>query len=390
MFIFDILIYALFALIMSFLAKKSMQFSGNTSKWDRYLILYIGFFTLIAGVRWNVGSDSISYAHGFAKGISSEVRPEILWQWFVDVIYECHIHWSVGLGIAAFLQILFVVKSVKKYRFILVVLPLVLFGGRYWQDLMGGVRQMIVACGFLWASKFIYEKKIWKYLLFVLIAAQIHRSALILIPFYFIPNRFHIENRRFLLIIILLVCCIIGRTPAYQELLTYIESVSTIIGYEDYLPTVNTLLLDNKTDEALAFGPMMLSYLLIPVFIIWFGPLLKQTYSKIIPYFSLWYNLAYMYACAYFLFSNISHIFIRPTLYLSVFQLVMASLLLYELLRQVKRSKQMQLACIIFTAIIVVNTTWDIYKAADKVREFTTYKVYFMHKDQFFLFDMER
>ena len=388
MFLFDILAYVLFAIIMSNLARKSECITIDSDKWDRYLKWYVMFFTFVAAIRWNVGSDSISYAIGFAKGLSSDARPEFLWQWLVDTIHNLDIHWTIGMGFVAFLQIFFIVKSVKRYRFILIMLPFVLFGGRYWLDMMGGMRQMIVACGFLWASKFIYEKKLWKYLLFVFIAAQIHRSAFILIPFYFIPNSFQIENKRILLIIILILCCLIGQTPAYQGMIGYIEAISNLIGYEDYTARVGDMLMKERTSEALAFGPMMLTYLLIPIFLLWFGPRLKQVYGEVIPYFNLWYNLAYFYACIYFLVCNISHIFIRPVMYFSLFQMIMAALLLYELLKSARRNSNMQWTFIIFAFIIFTNSAWDIYKASGRKWESTTYKVFFMHWDQISLFKM--
>ena len=77
-----------------------------------------------------------------------------------------------------------------------------------------------------------------------------------------------------------------------------------------------------------SFGPMMLSYLLIPICIIWYGSELEEEYCEKIPYFNLWFNFAYLYACGYFLVCNIGHYFIRPVMYFSLFQMVIAAGLL--------------------------------------------------------------
>ena len=396
MFLIDILIYFVFALVMSNLARQSASLSLHTgeNRWDKYLCWFIAFFTLMCAIRWNVGSDCISYARGFSQGIIREESTEYLWDFMVSTIYNSGAHWTIGMGLVAFIQMLFLIKATKNYSYILIALPFVLFGGRYFQDMMGAMRQMTVAYGFLWASKFIVNRQLVYYVLFVFISSFVHGSAVILLPFYFIPNNLHLENRRVVLIIILVACCVVGQTPAYQGLIGYIESLTEFVGYENYAENVDDLL-ENYSKEQLSFGPMMLSYLLIPIFIVWYGKELRDKYEEKIPYFNLWYNLAYFYACAYFLVCNVSHIFIRPVMYFSVFQLVMASLLLYELVSNYKIKRNIQLVTIIFCFVIFINAGWDIFKANNSPRfvanerfEMTTYKVYFMHPEQRRIFKM--
>lgn len=383
MFIFDILIYVIFALVMYYLAKKSYAVNPSGNKWDIYIILYILFFTIIAAIRWNVGPDSMSYAIKFSHGIpyANDGR-EILWTFIVNSIKNSGLHWSYGLGLIAFLQLYFILKSIQHCKYIAIMLPFVLFGGRYWLDMMGAIRQMLVTCLFIWASRYIYEKKIWKYAIFILISSLIHKSSLLLIIFYFIPQKLQIENKRILLSIILIICVIIGQTPSYQGIMNSIVDISKIIGYDYYSDSIAKMLTIGNTDEALSFGPMMLTYLLIPLFIIWFGPILKLRFGKDIPYFSLWYFLAYIYACGYFLVCNISHIFIRPMLFLSLFQMILASLLLYYLISISYTNSRNKIAAIMFSIIIFTNSAWYMYKAQGSDWESATYKVYFTHKEQ--------
>lgn len=384
--ILDILVYVIFAYIASFLANKSRlyvkEYNIKENSWDQYLIWFVLFFAIIGGIRWNVGSDCLSYAHQFTYKSEYKQEKERLWWAFSDYIRIRRIHWTIGLGICAFIQIFFITKTLQRYRWLLVFVPFVMFGGRYWLDCMGAVRQMIVACGFLWASKFIYEKKPIQYFLFILIASLIHQSALILIPMYFIPSNFNIENKRIILLLILAACILIGQAPSYSSSFQYLEKLMDVTNYDNYNGKIKFILNQDQTDEALNFGPMMLSYVLIPGFIIWFGPTLKKKYAEKIPYFDLWYNFAYFYACGYFLICNLSHLFIRPMLYFSLFQMIMASLLLYDLWNTYKR-KHLGLGVLITYCIIIgINTTWDTIKASGKQWEITTYKIYWFHKDQ--------
>ncbi len=386
MFVFDILIYGLFAFYSSWLARKSQNYIDDNNlpdeKWDKYLIFFVLFFSVIGGIRWRVGSDNLSYAHWFANSTGFEIDKEYIWWWFVNLIRGSGLHWIIGLGFCAFFQIFFITKTLQPYRWLLVFMPFVLFGGRYWMDCMGAVRQMIVACGFLWASNFICRKKLVWYLLFVACAVQVHQSALLLLPFYLLPNKLNITNRRLILIGILLVCLVLGQTPAFQGAVKYVEYITNATDYQVYEGIMTNMLMKGKTDESLSFGPMMLSYLLIPIFIIWYGPLIKERYGKFVPQFDLWYNLAYFYACGYFLVCNISHLFIRPMMYFSLFQMLMATMLLRLLWTEYRHYAARSMATILFCAVIATNTAWDVIKASPYKYETTTYKVSLLHKDQ--------
>lgn len=388
MVIFDILIYVAFAFFASSLARKSDEFirknGYSTVLWDKYLWRFILFFTVIGGIRWAVGSDCISYARIFDHEEIGDSNKEILWVTTVKVIRGLGLHWTFGLALYAFIQIFFITVTLKPYRKLLIFLPFVFFGGRYWMDTMGAVRQMTVACGFLWASRFIFERKALYYVAFIIIGSMIHQSALLLAPFYFIPNKLQLEDKRWMLISVLIVCVIIGKTQAFQGLVGYAQMIASATNYDDKVDGITELLTSGQTGESLTFGPMMFTYLLIPIFIIWYGPRLKEEYGGKIPYFSLWYNLAYAYACGYFLVCNISHYFIRPMMYFSLFQMVMATIVLHYLWTRLKEAGANQLACQFFCLVIFTNTAWDVYKASTSGRiiEATTYKVSFFHSDQ--------
>lgn len=391
-FIIELAIYLVFALILSYLAKESeneeeyqmgvtASVESGCHSWNRYLSMYVAFFTIIAAVRWNVGSDSLSYSLIFENGYVRDSSTEYIFDWLVDVVHGASFSGAFGLGIMAFIQIFFITKALQKYKYILVVLPFVLFGGRYWQDLTGACRQMMVAAIFLWSLRFVVDRKPVWYFTTIFASYFIHHSALLLLPVYFIPINWRILNKRWLLSCLLIACCVIGLTPQFQGLANYVQSLSSLIGYDSYTERVTNMMLNSYTEEKLAFGPMMLSYLLIPLAIIWFGPYLEERFSESIPEFYLWYNIALIYSCLYFLFCNVSHLFIRPLLYLSLEQMVMAALLLRFLIDRYRVSVRWQMACLLFCAVVVLNTTWEIFKAAGMPYEITTYKtVFFNHQ----------
>lgn len=382
MFLFGILIYVCIALVMSSFAHRSYCIYLDTRNWDKYLKWYVAFFTVICAVRWDVGADAISYAFMFENGDTrkfSEINGEILFYGLTKLSSSLGIPFVIGMGLCAFFQIYPITKALKEYKYILITLPFVLFGSRFFLDLNNGVRQMIVASMFIYASRFIVDKKPWHYAAFILLGATIHQSVYMLIPFYFIPNKVIVADKRKLMLLVFTICFMAGQTPAFQSFMGYVEDLATLFGYEGYAERAALLLSEGKTNESLAFGPMMLSYLMTAYFTIWFGPYLKKRYENKIPYFNLWYNLSFFYACTYFLVCNVSHIFIRPIQYFELFQMIIISLLLYEF-RYSEFRNQLLYVCLIL--VLWVNISWDITKAYGKKKESTTYKIYFLHQDQ--------
>lgn len=375
----EIIIYILFAWIMYKMVQKSICYYPSGC-WNGYLILLVVVFSIICAVRFNVGGDYFSYAKIFYNGWIFNDK-ETLWNMFVMLIHKLGGHSVLGMGFVAFLQIYFIVKSIKKYPYILLFFPIVLFGGRYFIDLMGAMRQMTVACIFLWGSKYIYERKIWHYIIVIIVCSLIHHSALMLLPLYLIPNKFYIADKRVLMLIIFSICFIAGQTPAFQAFTSYAEGFANLTGYEEYSSRVGSFLEQGNTAEALRFGPMMLSYFASAVFIIWFGPQLKKQYGTRIPLFNMWYNFSFFYACGYFLICNVSHIFIRPIQYLELFQLVIAALLLYDFYLNRKKSMKMRILLCVFVAILWLNITWSISKEVNNSWNFITYKTLFTNQD---------
>lgn len=384
--VYDILIYVFFAFFASKLARKSERYITTrhlpTNTWDQYLICFMLFFALIGGIRWNVGADSIGYARAIAHPDSISENAEPLFDLICNIIHSLGLHWSLGLALWSFIQIFFITKALQPYRYLLVLMPFVFLFGRYWFDAMNVMRQMMVACAFLWASRFIIEKKPIKYVLFIAIASLMHKSVVMLLPFYFFPINLKVYKHRVILIVILIACVAIGQSPAFEQLSYYANMVQTAAGYDNYGNHI-TNLLENGTTNALSFGPTMLSFVLIPIFIIWYFPSILKKYGRHIPYLNFWYNVSYLYSCLYFLVCNISEIFLRPITYLLLFQMVMATVVLYYLLQEAKqRKKQVEYVC--YCLVIFTNIGWSMIKFSGlpAKEESTTYKIFIFHEEE--------
>lgn len=367
---------------MFILAKESYlkSESEESTGFDGYIWAYMMFFTLISAIRWRVGVDSQGYIDIFIWGEVRENSTEHLWDALVKGVHDNGLPFYIGTGIVAFFQIFFLCKGLKEYKYLLIWLPIVIFGGRYYIDLMNGVRQMMVMCGFFYLSRFIVEKKFIQYVVGVFILSLIHQSALLLLPvcvLAIVPfNKIDLPDKKYLCLVALAICFFVGRTPVFQGMMYYLENILSLTGYGDAYVDYYAQVLSGEYTEALSLGPIMISYLLSGAIIIWYGPQLKAYYEEKIPYFNLWYFGSLFYSCGYFLVCNLSHMMIRPFQYFEVFQAVLLTMLLNYFHHNEERDQYVFYALI---AIIWSCTFIGVYKDTGRPIEFTTYKMFFDH-----------
>ena len=352
--------------------------SGHSTKLDYAAWLWIGFYVLICAIRWNVGADCNTYIYGFENGYIDEVRShEFVWAGLVFLIYRLGFPSSIGMGIAAFMQIFFIAKAVKDYRYLLITIPIVLFGGNYFLELQNGVRQMIVSCIFLYTSRWIVDKRPVPYIIFLYVASFIHHSALALIPLYilcFIPfAKKGLADRRILCLILFVCCFVLGITPQFGGMARYVGLFAQQFGYVEYEDYLVNIITNQAEQSARNFGPTQFSFFLTALSLIWFGPKLSRDFRLKIKYFDLWYLLGFCYGCLYFLFCNVGYMFLRPIMHLELFQMLIISLLLYDFYIQ-KRKIFQKVLYIILVVILWVNISWGILKNMSDPYETITYK----------------
>lgn len=390
MFVFYTLVYLLFTYTMYVQANKSYSISlsrGYESNWDKYLWYFVIIFTMISGFRWNVGADSYAYAKAFkypeqAMDLYFQNK-EYLWYCLLWLHKKIGLHYVAGMCIAAFLQIFFITKTVKEYRFCLIFLPIVLFGSHFFQDMMNGVRQLIAASLFFYATTFITKRKLTKYCCLIIIASLFHRSALTLLPIYLLTYTEKIYtkiiDRKWICLGVFLLCVVVGNTPQFQGYMQTFEEIANLVGYENMVDNLNYHL-DKGLDETQVnlFGLMQISYMLTAVFTILFAPTLYSNFKEIIPNIGLWLFLSYLYVCLVFLTQNLGISLIRPIMYLEYFHMIIIAILLYNLNSNVqyKETNMFAILCI----VIWTSKVWDIIKSSPNFPyETTIYKLFLFH-----------
>ncbi len=97
-------------------------------------------------------------------------------------------------------------------------LAVILFMGLLFYFSMTYLREVFGVAIFWQGIRYIWERKLWKYMLVVLLAASFHTSILIVLLFYFIPLKRYSKKS---IIALLLICLLIGLTSIPNEILAY-------------------------------------------------------------------------------------------------------------------------------------------------------------------------
>lgn len=167
------------------------QYSRNGIICISLTVLILSF---VSGFRWRVGTDFTGYVNLFYRARTTLVSDFLSYK-------------EPGITLLAFIGgyiannpiILFILTSIititlyivtiEKYSdtFILSILLYMFIGS--WHGAFNGIRQYIAAAIVFAGHRYIFEKKLIKYLLVIAIASLFHRTVLIMIPVFFLVGR---------------------------------------------------------------------------------------------------------------------------------------------------------------------------------------------------------
>lgn len=208
-------------------------------KWNIGLILILLFiFCLIFFKDTNQNDDFSRYVMSYNQLKNTGIIPflliskEVGFRYLNIIFAYFDLSYYIFFGtISLFCWAIFI-KGSYKFSYLL---PLMLYfavtNGHYFWSLLG-IRQSIAIALFFYSIKFIIEKKITYYAIFIIIASLFHTSALILLPIYFL-NRINFNR---MLIFILYVSSIFLTSSTFLH-----EQFSNVIlNLSKYVDFINT------------------------------------------------------------------------------------------------------------------------------------------------------
>ncbi len=295
------------------------------NRWENWLPIL--FFTLIFGLRYNVGTDYLRYLYTYNTGIGIE-RYESIFQYIGILFRSQYIHYSWYFALWSFLQIFFVYYALRDERRLIPYVVISLIMGQYFIHWMNGIRQDTAACIFFYSVLFICDRKWFKYILACIIMTGFHSSAIILIPLYFLLVKAKdLTYSRIFQSVLLTIAFMIALTKRdyTSELLPFIESYIVNTDYEVYTESAIERLIEmTKAGSGISFKILFL----INLCIIYYSNNLKSYFEG--RKFTIYYNL-YFWGAVFQLFFINNLLLARPFRYFRLFNMLMIAYLLFYL-----------------------------------------------------------
>lgn len=333
-------------------------------KFRNWSLILILVFTVIFGIRYNVGIDYKNYKEHY-DNLNFE-RMEYMFKYISMFLAENRIHVTVFFSLWALTQISILIASFKNEKYLYPALIFVLFAGQYFLLWMNVIRQDIAACIFIYSISFIVEKKILKYILCIVIACGFHKTALLLIIIYPIWTlRKSYFSSIYFQLILLFISAIIGlySKSFFDSLNVLLIAFMSNLGYENYAFGI----LDSTINEA-KLGMTFLSSFFIDIIAITYSKKTKLFYNN--NRYLCFYDLYFIGVIFNLLFAQ-SFILLRPFRYFRFFKMIICAYLLYYLYNN--RTNKLNL----FSFIIVLLLFLILYIAIFRYSEDACYNYLF-------------
>jgi hypothetical protein len=338
----SIIVYSLLMFTMILFAVYAARRNGYISSsgllvkrsfWRFEVIFPLILFAIIFGMRYDVGVDHLGYLHGYLQKIHGG-KNEPLFFLFAEIGWKLNWHYVLYFGVIAFAQALFFFYAFNNERYIYPFLVFFLFTNGEWGFWMNGIRQALAMCIWIFSIKYIEDKKLWKYLIWYVVATLIHKSAIVLIVFYPILRNGRDYFKSIPLQLILLGSAFVLKS-VFEVIFPNIESLINtyinILGADMYERSYNIEGLMNSYIEADGTGLVYLFRIILNVTIILYSKRLKLFYNSKrfnIIYFFFFIGLLTMYVFP------VGFIAItRPFRYFYIFPSIMYAFFLYYLFK---------------------------------------------------------
>lgn len=378
----SILVYTFIISVMLLLAsiaqKRSLINNIYNSEKAKFLypeiILMILVFTIMFGMRYNVGTDYLSYLSIYNYSIDEKaLRYEPLFRYISTLCSDLNVHPTIYFGIWAFIQITFFLLAFNNKFYLLPLLVFFLFFNQEFMFWMNGIRQALAMCIWLYSVKYIHENKLFNYLLWITLAALFHKSVIILVIFYPILNKGIDYFKSIFMQIILFASTFIVRN-AFSTVLSKLENI--IIQFQYLFNSYESYTIDNMLDdlnnEVIGSGLAYIYKTIIWILIILYSKRLKRFYR--FSDFNIVYFLFFIGILAEYSIPTGMVLFSRPFRYLYIFKTIMLAYFVYYLLKDKSTKYNKVLALIIIISFIAIFYLYQVNLPTDNT---SWYRFYF-------------
>lgn len=297
-----------------------------------FLFLPMCAFAIIMGMRYDVGTDYFAYQSGYI-GNYDVGKGEVLFIGIRQLFNYFDLHYWIYFSFLAFLNISFFINAFKREGFILPLLIFFLFTNGDWMFWMNGIRQALALCIWIYALKFIEQKKFWQYLFWCVISMGFHTSAMILIVLYPILRNGKDYFKSIKLQIVLFISAFILQY-AFDSFIVSLESIIEFYQKELSGGTYNYSVERFKEEASTVVEGSGLAYLFklfLDAIVILYSKRLKAFYNN--KWFIIIYFMFFIGLLTQNLFPVGTVVLTRPFRYFFIFEGIMFAYFTYYLLK---------------------------------------------------------
>ncbi|PJJ64859.1 EpsG family protein [Chryseobacterium geocarposphaerae] len=301
--------YYLIAIIYMMIFSFQEVFSKRVDKkWLWFLGIYL---MIIAGLRDQVGPDYGSYrgiyiysgtkdyVSIFMKALNMEGPQPMELEWLFVLINKIMLNvfnapfYMLTFVIAIF-TIIFKIDYIEDNTFYPFTFMLFMFIPGFFIGESGQIRQCLGSFIVYFAIKFIKQRKLFYYLLFIYIGAGIHNVCYVFLPMYWLVR---VPLNKTWMLILIVTSIILSPFEVYRvfgDFLTSIASQSELVeGFNGYI---------DETVQRLngGFGIPEVMMAILTFFLFFFDTKMKEKF----PYYEYHRNYAVVGICFYFIFRN--------------------------------------------------------------------------------------
>lgn len=260
-----LIVYFLLIVVMMYLS-----YVGRAKSQWKYMVYAMIAYAVVFGIRYGVGVDYFSYLHNYNAyttttghwGVSQSFEPGF--GFITEALATCNAHYSIYFGVVAFLQMLFTFLAFKDQPKLYPYLIFSFMAGAYWLTYSNGLRQIMALSIWIWAIKFMAEKKVWKFYLSIAFACTMHTSAVLLVVFYPI---FHWKQEWFrdirIQLALLVLSLVLMKLDVIQNVMQNLDTVIAMTRYDDYLQDDYAKLMHSEVKLGLGFFITLLTIILL-------------------------------------------------------------------------------------------------------------------------------
>lgn len=261
-------------------------------------------------------------------------------------MHFCYLFLSI-----AFLQIFFLYKFCKKYKYTAGWLLFFFITSSTFFDSLNTMRQMTAFYMFLCTLVFIEKRKFLLFLCSITIISLFHRSIFIVLPFYFIIHR-QIINKRFWGFTIIIISFFLSKPinhliwnilfPNIGQLLSAFEDVA-------YLQQRDDLMTSSRENS---LGLIQIIYFFLDMTIVYYIPKLRSFYNKSFN-IDIFFNLFLIGSFIYY-FSTESITITRLNCYFVNIRFIMLAFTTY-MLKESTKAKDKNTIFIVIASLLLIS-----------------------------------